>query len=271
MTSASETLPYNDKNILLMDSDVHAILSKYGINQNIRDVNIYRKAFIHRSYCTRKNENFLNGNALCPAGCLPLQEESNERLEFLGDSVIGTIIARYVYERYDDENEGFLTKLRTKLVNGNSLAQFASILNIGQFLIISKQIEDNEGRTSKKLLEDAFEAFIGAMLLDFEDNGFRVCTDWLVNFLESTTDFAELIASNSSYKDSLIKYYQYNFKTPPQFLELNIKIVNGQKIFHICIKDNNENTIAVGKGASRKEAENNASRQALEYYSQALK
>ena len=112
MSNLPDLLPYNPLNILVQKSDI------LNLTKNFKDINLYRKAFVHKSYCTRKNENFLNGNINCPPGCLPLQEDSNERLEFLGDSILNMVVADYLFERYPDENEGFLTRMRTKLVNG---------------------------------------------------------------------------------------------------------------------------------------------------------
>lgn len=87
MESSELTLPYNPNNTLLQESDLRKILDTYDIHDNVNNIDIYRKALVHKSYCTRKNENFLNGNVNCPHDCLPLQEESNERLEFLGDAI----------------------------------------------------------------------------------------------------------------------------------------------------------------------------------------
>jgi dsRNA-specific ribonuclease len=87
-------LPYNANNVLVSHDDVLSILSEYLDNPVINDLNVYRKAFVHRSYCTRKNENFVNGNSNCPKDCIPLQEESNERLEFLGDAIVNLAVGR---------------------------------------------------------------------------------------------------------------------------------------------------------------------------------
>jgi len=70
-----------------------------SIYDDVNNINIYRRAFVHKSYCRRKNENFLNGNVNCPPDCLPLQEESNERLEFLGDAILNMVVGLYVFER----------------------------------------------------------------------------------------------------------------------------------------------------------------------------
>lgn len=258
-------LPYNSGNILLQVSDVCDILKACNVHDVPKDIGVYRKAFVHRSYCTRKNENFLNGNTLCPDNCLPLQEESNERLEFLGDSVINLVVAQYIFRRYKDENEGFLTKVRTKLVNGITLASFANMVGLSKYMIISKQIEECEGRNSKKLLEDSFEAFVGALFIDFgaTERGFDVCSRWFVNFLEDNIDFASLVSTNTNFKDKLLKHFQFNLNDTPRFFEMQTKLINNVKYFTVCVKDKTNTILGVGKGGTKKEAENNAAQNAL--------
>jgi ribonuclease III len=264
-----QTLPYNPLNILVSEKDLSAIINLYGLQFDDRNIHFYRTAMVHRSYCTRKNENFLNGNTKCPDDCMPLQEESNERLEFLGDAVINLIIANYLYERYPDENEGFLTKMRTKLVNGTMLAHQCEAVGLARYVIISKQIEENNGRTNRKILEDCFEAFVGAMFMDYNTtirngvDGYKATETWLINMIEQNIDFSELIMSNNNYKDMLLKHYQHNFNYLPKFYEISAENTNSGKIYHICVKDKNEQVVATGKGYSKKNAENECAKQAL--------
>jgi ribonuclease-3 len=256
-----EVTPYNGKNTLMTDKNIISILTQYDVTTTPNDFNMYRKAFINKSYCTRKNENFLNGNVNCPQGCLPLQEQSNERLEFLGDSVLSISVADYLFERYPDENEGFLTQMRTKLVNGKMLAVLSTKVGLDKFILISKQIEDNDGRNNSNILEDTFEAFLGAIYLDL---GFQHAKNWVVSIIESHLDFADLIQQNNNFKDMLLKYYQQHYSYIPRFYESNITTTtNNQRVYTICIKDNNDNIISIGKGGNKKEAENDAAKNAL--------
>lgn len=260
--------PYNNKNCLITNDDIRQILKTYSIVDEPRDYDVYRKAFVHKSYCTRKNENFLDGNVNCPDDCLPLQEESNERLEFLGDSILNMVVAGYLFERYSDENEGWLTRLRTKLVNGKMLAHLSKLLEFNKHIILSKQIEENEGRFNSNILEDAFEAFIAAIYQDFgEDKGFKNAQAWIVDVLETHIDFSDLIKQNHNYKDMLLKYFQHNYSYIPKFFEVKVDTTaNNQKVYTICIKDNNDTILSIGKGNSKKEAENAAAKAALEKY-----
>jgi ribonuclease-3 len=257
-----QDLPFNPSNTILNESDVLNLFSKYNVETKINDINIYRKSMVHKSYCTRKNEDFESGNLKCPAKCIPLQEESNERLEFLGDAVINLIVGKYLYERYADENEGFLTKIRTKLVNGVMLAQLCSYTGLQKYLIISKQIEDNNGRNNKKLMEDLFEAFVGAMIMDLKS--YDVIETWLVNLIEENINFSELISQNNNYKDMFIKQFQYKYNYLPKFLEINSKQDSNGKLYTVCIKDKNNAIISTGSGYSKKIAENNAAKVAID-------
>jgi ribonuclease-3 len=267
--SHSEPLPFNLDNTLLDDASLRMLIGQFLPSYTYSDINLFRNAFVHKSYCTRKNENFAEGNALCPPGCLPLQEESNERLEFLGDAVLNLIIGNYLFQRYPDESEGFLTKMRTKLVCGTMLAELAHFAKLPRFLIISKQIDENNGRNNKKILEDSFEAFLGALFLDAGSQGLNsmdIASDWIINLIEENIDFSELITQNTNYKDTFIKFYQHQHNMLPRFFELNTEITNNSKIFRVAIKDKNGSVISTGTGMSKKLAENDAALNALKYY-----
>jgi len=281
--SCEQVLPYNLKNTLLQKENVDYFLTTYGVTTKLVDLNVYRKAFVHKSYCTRKNENVVNGNEHCPEGCIPLQEESNERLEYLGDSVLNSVVATYLFERYPNENEGFLTKMRTKLVNGNMLAFLSKSVGLDRFVLISQQIEANDGRNNKKILEDTFESFIAAIYMDFNKKkikggkdaeseysgmGFQIAQKWIINVIDEWVDMAELVKANDNYKDLLIKYYQHSFQANPRFVEKNVTTENGKKMFTICVKDDNETVMGIGKSDSKKKAEQVASMNALIYLGQ---
>jgi ribonuclease-3 len=268
MLQQPQVLPYNSKNRLINTGDLNQLLSEFGVTENFKDLNLYRKSFVHKSYCTRKNENFIDGNVNCPSDCLPLQEESNERLEFLGDSVLNIVVADYLYERYPDENEGFLTRMRTKLVNGKMLAHLSAKVGLNRFVLISKQIEDNDGRKNLNILEDCFEAFIAAVYLDHGYNGFEMAKTWIIGIIEDQLDFSELIKQNNNFKDLLLKYFQQNHGYSPKFYEMNIETnpINNAKIYTICVKDDKGNIMSIGKGGNKKDAENDSAKKALNEY-----
>lgn len=251
--------PFNSKNRLMTAGDLEELLSRYvDVPRDSRmGLDIYRRALVHRSYCKRKNETVSMGNAACPANCIPLQEEPNERLEFLGDSVIGLAVAAYLFERYPGQNEGFLTQLRTKLVNGAKLAELAKVVGLDRWVILSKHIEDANGRGNAKVLEDCFEAFVGAMFLDA---GFDFVSQWFIGLIESQINFADLVCSTHSHKDTLIKYFQHAFNLVPKFVDVD----GGGPTHAVSVVDPASGTVlAIGSGPNRRTAENDAARQAM--------
>lgn len=263
VTQVNDELPYNNKNIIISACEVETILHKYGITHNIKDVNIFRKAFVHKSYCTRKNENFITGNVNCPPDCLPLQEESNERFEFLGDAILNVTIAEYLFERYPSENEGFLTRMRTKLVNGKMLAHLSALIGLPKFIILSKQIEDGDGRTNSNILEDAFEAFIAAIHFDL---GMETAKEWILSVIETNLDFSELVRQNNNYKDIMLKYFQQNHGYIPKYFEVDVSSDGKTKTFQLCLKDSSGQAICYGRGKTKKEAENDAAKKAIQKF-----
>lgn len=256
-------LPFNPVNKVIDEGTVRDLLSQFSVKvDKPLNLQLYRTAMVHKSYCTRKNENAIEGNVECPEDCVPLQEESHERLEFLGDSVLGIIIANYVFQRFPEENEGFLTKMRTKLVNGKMLAHLCVLAKLQSWILISKQIEDNNGRMNRNILEDTFEAFLGAMYLD--TGGLTAPETWIINLIEENLDFVDLINQNTNYKDTLIKWCLHNQSFSPRFLELNARTLkDGSKQYTVCIKDNKNATLGTGTGETKKAAENDASKNAL--------
>ena len=261
-------MPYNNKNVLLSKVELLKILYDNGIEEtefNIDDINLYRTAFVHQSYCTMKNIDFNISNSKCPEDCLPLQDMSYERLEFLGDSVLDMIVSSYLYERFPEQNEGFLSKLRTKIVNGKMLGFLSNKVGFHKFAIISKQVEESNGRNNYKIMEDIFEAFIAALFLDSNCN-YNIVNKWIIYIIENNLDFSELIVSKTNYKDMLIYYMQHHLQDAPKFFELNVTIKDNIKIFNYCIRDKMNTVISTAIGNSKKEAENNAALEALKHF-----
>lgn len=267
-----EEMPFNNKNILLSEDDLRSLFNKHGLQAvQFYNIDLYRNAFVHKSYCTMKNADFDTGNAKCPQDCLPLQEMSYERLEFLGDSILGMIVAAYLYERFPDQNEGFLSKIRTKIVNGKMLGSLSQQIGFPKFAILSKQVEDANGRSNYKIMEDIFEAFIGAIYIDMQNattdcNGYTIAKQWIIYIIENYIDFTELILARTNYKDILVAYMQHHLQDQPRFYEINIVTRDSNKIFTYCIKDKNNTVIATAKGHNKKDAENNVALEALKYY-----
>lgn len=125
---------------------------------------LLRLAFIHRSFLNESRS----------------EKESNERLEFLGDSIISFVISDHLYRTYPSFNEGILTNLRSLVVNTKSLARLSKSLNFGDQLLLSKGEEESGGRNNQSLLANTFESFTGAL---FIDQGIEVVTSFLSDVL----------------------------------------------------------------------------------------
>ena len=188
--------PYNFNNKLINKYQLEALFRNYGVETNITNMSYYHEAFSHKSYCKKEELEKKEDVEIAeqPEGCLPLREVSNERLEFLGDSILGAVVAHYLFERYPDKDEGFMTRLKIKLVNGEALAEFANAIGLNKYIIMSRHVEERcNGRQSVKVLEDTFEAFLGAMYLDFSDN---YSYDWIINYIEALEKRMRLLEDN---------------------------------------------------------------------------
>jgi ribonuclease III len=265
--------PYNFNNKLLTLDFISTILNEFDIDEDPKNLNLYQNAFIHKSYSTTKNP--LDEIVDKPEGALELMDVDNERLEFLGDSVLGFVVAKYIYERFETENEGFLTRIKTKLVNGEALSYFSRELGFGEYILMSRFVEDKcSGRKSVKILEDVFESFIGALYLDFNETeiknydfysgiGFHVCEKFLINLIESKVDFSDLIKNDYNYKDQLLRYFQKEYHQYPKYKLVSSEQLEGEKLFIVAVVDLEDTVISEGHGSSKKKAEQNASKLSL--------
>ena len=184
-------------------------------------------------------------------------------MEFLGDSILGSIVSSYLYERFYkiyNQDEGFLTYLKNRIVCGESLAVLSKKIGLNKFIVISKHIEDYcDGRNNLNILEDVFEAFIGAIFLD---NNYDTIKEILLNIIEKYIDFTDIIIKNNNHKEQIIKYLQHNYKENPKYKDINS---DNNKLYR-CELLFQDKVISKGEGKSKKKAQQDASRNALIYY-----
>jgi len=260
------TKPYNIYNMLIVPEDITLMFKKFKIKIVPNDIMLYQEALTHTSYT--KNE-YINIDPSILINNVPntlnLFDKSNERLEFLGDTVIKCIFSEYLFKRFDTENEGFLTKLKTKIEDKESLARYAKRLGIEQYLIISKHIEENNGRNSSKLLEDAFEAFIGALYLDL---GFEICKDFLTIILETEVDYSGILYQDTNYKNQLLIFYHKNKWSNPIYVEIKSEGPINKRLFTMGVKNFNNEIITEATDISKQKAEQKCALLALIKYNQ---
>jgi len=208
--------------------------------------NLLRLAFIHRSYLNETKE----------------KTSSNERLEFLGDSILSFVVSQYLFHKYPNFEEGILTNLRAQLVNTKSLAEIARELNFGSFLILSKGEEESKGRENQSILANCFESFIGALFLD---QGIKPTFDFLNEVLLKK---AQSYVLNKSFKDPksiLQEKIQSKKLNSPIYRVLETKGPAHLRTFTVGAYVG-EKLIAKGQGRSKQEAEVNAAKKSLDKF-----
>lgn len=186
------------------------------------------------------------------------KKNSNERLEFLGDSVLSIVVSKFLFEHYKHLPEGQLTKIRAGLVCESSLFEFSKVINLGDFIMLGKGEENTGGRKRPSILADAFEAVIAAIFLD---GGIDEATRYVLSFIPKDLS-AKRAASNNDYKTILQEVIQ---KNPEEKIEYFLKDAVGpdhDKTFTIQVKLNS-NVIGEGVGHSKKQAEQLAAKEAL--------
>ena len=248
--------PFNQNNIEITLNDVQSILKSYGLPIEVYNLNLYKRAFIHRSYTKRPIvENEKNNITIVeqPEDCLPLKTKSNERLEFLGDGILEAITKYYLYKRFPKENEGFMTEKKIALVKNEAIGKHIYEMKLNKWLIISKHAEEKKTRTNLKKLGCLFEAFLGALFLDknkidlnddknfFQDlflvgPGFQMAQIFIENVFEKHVDWIELLNNDDNYKNLFQVKVQKEFKKTPDYIEIDYDSETGYTMgVFICL------------------------------------
>jgi|TARA_B100001559_G_scaffold55333_1_gene44014 ribonuclease-3 len=205
------------------------------VGTKIKNLDLYQKAFTHKS-AIKEYEQFT---------------ESFETLEFIGDSVLGFVITKFLFDRYESRQEGFLTKARTKLVRGETLAKIANTLNLNELVIMDEKGMRNQWNNNPKILEDVFEALIGAIYMDI---GLIHAKEFILRIYQDP----EIVDLNSimvddNYKDHLMRHCQVNNWPLPEYRVC----AHHEGLFYIDIYIDNMFR-ARGAAKSKKQAEQNA-------------
>lgn len=254
--------PYNEKNKEITFSGIKTILSTFNVYYDIKNIELFRRAFIHRSYVkpAKLNDDVI----LAPRmpNCLDLKASSNERLEFLGDGILENITKFYLYKRFPDEEEGFMTEKKIALVKNDHIGKLAYKMGLHHWYIMSRNAEEKKIRCNYKKLGCLFEAFLGALFLDanqltIQDNvfdslrcgiGFQICQIFVESIFEKIVDWNELLENDDNYKNIFQVMIQKEFKTTPDYVVLNVDdeqrytmgvylCLNGTSIHNVNIDD----------------------------------
>lgn len=220
-------------------------LLQNNLNYKFIDADLLETSLTHTSY---SNENNIH------------ESKSNERLEFLGDSIISLVVSEYLYNKHPFYPEGELTKIRAKVVCEKSLAYAAKKINLGSFLYLGKGEENTGGRDRNSILADAFEALVGAIFLD---SSYELVTKVLIDNFE--TDIVHAVAKGdlfNDFKTELQEKLQRATKGKIDYIVYKETGPDHNKIFHVHVRLD-ENIIGSGMGRNKKEAEQMAAKEAL--------
>lgn len=211
------------------------------IKYNFKDKSLLERALTHSSYANERH----------------LQTGDNERLEFLGDSVLGFVTAEYLFANHKNFPEGELTKLRSYAVCEKSLYKFAKEISLGKFLKLSNGENNTGGRERPSVLSDAFEALIAAIYLD---GGIEPAKKFVLSFV---VPYVEAKPSFKDYKTMLQEVVQRNQGEELVYVLISESGPDHDKCFEVEVHLNS-NVIGSGKGSSKKKAEQSAAKEALE-------
>ena len=221
-----------------------------NINYTFNDKDILITALTHSSYA---NENKMSGKV----------RQCNERLEFLGDSVLSLVVSEYIYEKFANRPEGELTKIRAQVVCTRSLSKFAKKISLGDFLLLGKG-ESSNGRNKDTILENAFEALIASIYLD-SNHSKETVAKFLLPLIIDEVDTASFDHMAYDYKTSLQQFVQANGKDKIQYVLVNEYGPDHQKTFEIEVRLNS-NVVGKGIGKTKREAEQLAAKEALDLF-----
>jgi len=263
--------PWNNRNKIIPNGEILKILAKYGVKQRFADLALFRQACVHTSYVDKSDAWAKQEEPMIlaerPPNCLPLQAADNEELEYAGDGILSGVVATYLKERFSGYGEGFMTNLRTEIVNNDRLGELAKKVGFSPWLVISRHVEEVcDGRQNLRLLGSMFEAWLGAIYYSAGKGGrgFEAVQTFVTNVMEQHIYFVELITKNTNYKDQLLRWFQSEYHQPPRYKVVNEEGLPHDRVFTMGVLSPDGEIIATAAARNKKEAEQNASRIALE-------
>lgn len=267
---------YNPRNKLITREYIEGLLERVtGLPVKIKTLYPYQLAFVHKSVHKR--------NIAPPGEPEVVFYQTYESLEFVGDAWVGAIVADYLYHRFSGQDEGFLTKLRTKIVCSKQMAKYSEYLGLSEYVIITPRIEKAIGRNHVKIMEDIFEALCAAIK---QDLGIPILEIFVKNLIEATANFTNIILFDDDYKTMLLQYFQKHGWAHPTYSTISHDGPGHKRLYTmgldylpdfekfdlpaITVKDTDKNGNAVvskylttAKAKAKKEAEQLASKEAL--------
>lgn len=274
----------NPENRLITKEFINDIMVRFGINDKrkqiykVNNLDYFITATTHKTYSldiseeeydTIKEMYYLN---YPDSNYVFIQNTNYERLEFIGDSIIKPILTDYITSYFINQNEGFLSKLRSRLEKTQFFSNLTKLLNLKDYILISRQYEETDTRnTNLSIMEDVFEAFIGALYLDAKEQkdcgyAFKVIHDLIYNIFESDTFNLDLrkMSIDDNYKDKLNSFCNMNKLPQPVYKLKDVQSITNKRGNNMY--KYNEYTVlvivrefeAIGKSKTKKDAEQKA-------------
>ena len=215
----------------------------------LTDIDLLNTALTHSSYANeRKNSN----------------DRHNQRLEFLGDAVLDLVVGEYLYRNFSSLPEGEMTKIRSRLVCESMLANCATKLSVGENLQLGKGEAATGGRKRPSILADAFEAIIGAVYID---SGYKAAEKFVLTALAQDLETMTSAEQDNDYKTTLQELVQRDDSLPIVYKIISEDGPDHDKTFRVAVTIDNRQ-MGIGRGKSKKEAEQMAARQAIADFNQ---
>ncbi len=216
------------------------------IGYTIRNPEFFLQALLHRSFLPRAQK----------------PQQSNERLEFLGDSILNLIVGEYLYHQFPQAEEGDLTKSRSRLVNRKALAAYAKAIHLPEFIIMSPSAAQSAGKGFDTIAADTYEAVVAAIYLD---GGFESARAFVERQVRSAVKKGSVLTSDENYKSMLLEYAQANGLGVPRYIIVKEEGPDHDRTFTVDVTLGNLKR-GSGSGKNKKEAEQAAASQALESF-----
>lgn len=248
---------FNPNNKLMKKTTIQNILQSYNVylppDRNMT-IKIFYEAMTHKSYLKRKN--LTEKDKKSKEDSVPLQSKSNERLQFLGDSIIHFVIGEHLYQTYKTRDEGFMTRLRCKLENRDSLFYLSKQSGIDRYLLLSQTIDVLHGRNNVNIIRGGLEAFVGAIYLEL---GLKITREFVLSVIRTELDIDKIAESETNYKEIISQLFINNKLGYPVYEIIKTEGPDHAKIFTMGLYHNNI-LIARGKALSKRKAEQIASK-----------
>ncbi len=213
------------------------------IKVKFKDKSLLNRAMIHRSYVNESRSGF----------------KDNERLEYLGDSVLAVVINEYLFKRYEDYLEGDLAKIKSAVVSEATLAKISSEINLGSFLLLGKGEERSGGRIRTSILANTLEALIGAVYLDA---GLKASKRFILSLFKKDIERIDKLSYLRDPKTTLQEFVQGKYKQRPVYEVINESGPDHKKEFTVKLVVNGRE-ISTGMGTSKRKAEMEAAKKVL--------